>query len=65
MLIARSLVSALDSDVRPLNLESFNLPTIAQIVAGKLILSRSETTQTFARSSPSCIQQGYVARSRL
>ena len=41
VLIARSLVSALDSDDRPLNLGSFNLPTIAQLVAGKLILSRS------------------------
>ena len=41
VIIERSLVIALDSDDRPLNLESFNLPTIAQIVAGKLILSRS------------------------
>ena len=40
-LIARSLVSALDSHERPSNLESFNLLTIAQIVAGRLIKSRS------------------------
>ena len=40
-LIARSLVCALDSHERPSNLESLNLLTIAQIVAGMLIKSRS------------------------
>lgn len=40
-LIAQSLISALPSMDRPASMEPFNLLTIAQVVAGKLILSRS------------------------
>jgi hypothetical protein len=40
-LLAQSLLSALPLNDRPAGMESFNLLTIAQVVAGKLIMSRS------------------------
>ena len=40
-LIAQTLISALPAADKPSSTEPFNLVTVAQVVAGKLILSRS------------------------
>ena len=40
-LIAQTLISALPAADKPSSMEPFNLVTVAQVVAGKLILSRS------------------------
>ena len=51
-LIAQSLISALPPTDRPANMEAFNLLTIAQVVAGKLILSRSAGPSTTGARLP-------------
>lgn len=45
-LIAQSLMSALHVAERPAGMESFSLLTIAQVVAGKLILARTAGPST-------------------